>query len=717
MANERLDHVKHYLQNSCSVIPLKPASKEPVRGYKWTTQQVCHEEIEQYFTTVNNIGIALGERSGGLVDIDFDSLYAAAIGRKLFAHLPGFGRKSSPLSHKVAICSNPGNTKQFKLSDKEANILSITPEEKNVILEVRGNGAYTMFPPSMHPTGEHISWHNGFPDNIPKMTWEELVQKAGLCAFLAIVLRMYPKTAGARDAICMALAGVLLRKGMDVDEVDDLIEYIAAEKGDEEASKRRKASSTKQKLDAGEEVTGLPALCELLGIDAMRDTLNKWLGGTSSPKEGESKVDELNKSFFVVGNEGGKCRVVAMESRYFEKGQVREVMTLQSFDDFRHRFMNQKIVIGTTSNGRPIFQQLGKYWLENQNRRQYDQIVFMPGQEAPPNMFNMWRGFAYKPKRGSWKRMQRHIWRVLAQRNRESFRYIVRWAAWAVQNPNAAAEVAIVFRGGKGTGKGTFCRWVKKLFGQHGLQVFSSQHISGRFNSHLRDCVLLFADEAVAPSDRDTESVLKGMLTEDVLPIEGKGRDIISTPNYLHVMMCSNEVWVVPASPDERRFAVFDVSDAVVGQTEWFSALNAEMESGGAEAMLHFLLQLDLQGWHPRNEIPANNALNDQRIRSLQGMDRLWFDWLCTGEAEGSYSSGTMRIQTKLFAKLARVSDMAAAKYLKEMDCRHNRNIRPTHWITPTLTEARGIWDEKRFKMEWNDIDKWIAQEDEELPF
>ena len=717
MTNERLEYAMHYIGLGWSPIPLKPMTKNPLSGFKWSTQHVGLQDVKTYFSPPNNIGIALGERSGGLVDIDFDSPYAATIGRKMFANLPGFGRKSSPLSHKVAMCPNPGKTQQFKLTAKEAEVLGNTPGEKDVVVELRGNGSYTMFPPSMHPDIEQILWHHALPDIMPSMRWEELQQLVGLCAFLAVILRMYPESAGARDAICLALAGTLLRKGMEVDEVDDWIEYIAEQKGDEEAQKRRKAEGSKKKLDAKEEVTGLPALCELLGISEMKDALQKWLG--SSPDSGgdDDKVEELNSQFFVVGSEGSKCRVVSFEDRFFEKGQTRKVMTLQSFEDFRNRLRNQKVQIGTSANGTPQTKRLGDYWLDHPNRRQFDQIVFFPGGQVPPNHFNLWRGFSCEPKKGSWRRMQRHIWRVLAQRDRASFRYIIRWAAWAVQNPGEPAEVALVFRGGKGTGKGTFCRWVKNLFGQHGLQIFSSRHISGRFNSHLRDCVLLYADEAIAPNDRDSESTLKGMLTEPSIPIEGKGRDVVTSPNHLHVMMSSNEGWVVPASPDERRFAAFDVSDEMVRDKGWFSQLHTEMDNGGAEAMLYFLENLDLKDWHPRDNIPANNALNDQRIKSLQGMDKLWFDWLWSGEVEGVASGKTFRIQTKVFAKLTGGTQTAAGIYLKEMECQHNRNVRPTHWATPTLAEARRLWDKKRFKVEWNDIEEWMVQEALETPF
>lgn len=694
-----------------AVIPLETHGKKPHKGYEWKEQNLALENLQNVPSTCN-VGVVLGERSNGLVDLDFDILEAGIIANKIFSHLPGFGRKSAPYGHKIVRCA-VGKTHQFGLTKDQAKLIGLHEDEKTMVLELRSNGAYTMFPGSTHPSGELVSWNDGFPENIPEMEFNELYRLVGICAFLAVILRMYPKEQGTRDTICLALAGTLLRADIAPEVVDDLIVFIAEQKGDNEAQDRRKAYSTKEKLDAGEEVTGLPVLCELLGITELKPLLSKWLYGSSLlpiPAETEKVIAELNERFFVVENDGGKCRVAFFSKQPLDKDQTRDVLTQQTFEDFKKRFMNRTVVIDIDEKGNPKCMQLGRYWLEHPDRRQYEQIEFMPGMEAPPHIFNLWKGFAYQAKKGSWSRMLRHIWRVLARRNKQAFRYIIFWAAWSVQNMREPAEVALVFRGGKGTGKGTFCRWLKKLFGQHGMQIFSSKLISGQFNTHLRDCVLLFADEAITPNNKEAENILKGILTEPTIPIEGKGKDVIQVPNHLHIVMASNADWIVPASADERRFAVFDVSDEVSRDKNWFGPLIDEMENGGAEAMLYFLQNLDIGDWHPRDSIPANRELNDQRIHSLHGFDDVWFNWLYSGETTvGNSEEVRIRIATADFADTVHKANLkAAGDYLKAMGCKHDRNTRPTTWIVPPLPEARQIWDTKRFAVDWDQSEHWL---------
>ena len=91
------------------------------------------------------------------------------------------------------------------------------------------------------------------------------------------------------------------------------------------------------------------------------------------------------------------------------------------------------------------------------------------------------------------------------------------------------------------------------LWGRHFLHISSAKHLVGQFNAHLRDCCFLFADEAFFAGDRSHESVLKTLVTEDMIIVEGKGVDAEPSPNYVHLMMASNSDWVVPSGPDERR--------------------------------------------------------------------------------------------------------------------------------------------------------------------
>ncbi|MCF3592891.1 DUF5906 domain-containing protein [Rhodobacteraceae bacterium LMO-12] len=420
---------------------------------------------------------------------------------------------------------------------------------------------------------------------------------------------------------------------------------------------------------------------------------------------------ELNDQFTVLENEGGKCRILEfVEIPTGLKGKTRSVVTLQSFEDFRNRFLNRSVVVGRDKDGNDVKMALGKWWLQNAARRQFHSLTFRPrdGEEVgtgATRQLNLWQGFTVPPVPGDWSLMRAHIRDVLASGDEASDSYIIRWMAWTLQNPDEPAEVALTFRGEPGTGKGVFGRTMAQLFGQHGLHTGGSEMITGRFNKHFRDCCLLFADEVVWDGDRKAEAKVKTFLTEPTLMIEGKGVDAVTWPNMLHVIISSNSEWVVPAGPFERRYAVFDVAATQRQRRGYFAPLFAELESGGLAAMLHDLLAMDLGRWHPREDVPKTDALNDQKSRGLDPIHSEVLDMLHEGAlpfdmaADTRGSDACPFVATNDFKEhvLRRtrvaVTSVAVSKVLKKIGAKKNRKSRPSGYVLPILGEARASWN------------------------
>ena len=182
---------------------------------------------------------------------------------------------------------------------------------------------------------------------------------------------------------------------------------------------------------------------------------------------------------------------------------------------------------------------LGHWWTSHTRRRTYKGLTFRPDMQAEVvnDRLNLWRGWGVAPIKGDYSLMQRHILEVLAADNDEASTYIMNWLAWAVQHPAEQAEVALVLKGGRGTGKGTLGNAMMHIFGQHAVHVSSIKHLIGHFNMHLRDACFLFADEAYWPGDKSSEGALKRLITEPTLLIEPKFVDAMTVPNMLHVLM------------------------------------------------------------------------------------------------------------------------------------------------------------------------------------
>jgi hypothetical protein len=239
-----------------------------------------------------------------------------------------------------------------------------------------------------------------------------------------------------------------------------------------------------------------------------------------------------------------------------------------------------------------------------------------------------------------------------------------------------------------------------RIFGQHGLQIFSANHLYGKHNKHLQDKLFLFSDEAFWAGDREAERTLKGMLTEKAILIEPKGVDGFPWPNRLSLFVAANEGWFIPASHDERRYAVNNISEHVKQQEDYFVPLWAEINGDGPAAMLYDLQRMDLKSWHPRKDIPRTTALIEQKMESLNGLDQWWINLLNTAELPRPEEKNPRMVRSARLYEDAKgyslknkyITDTAFGLYLRKRGCEHHHNAAFRAWIFPPLRDARKRW-------------------------
>lgn len=404
----------------------------------------------------------------------------------------------------------------------------------------------------------------------------------------------------------------------------------------------------------------------------------------------------LNERHVAIGNYGGKFRI-AEEIRDKDQGLIR--LTFQTADDFRNRYANILVEVGIDDKtDLPKTVQAGHWWIKHRHRRTCDRVVFAPNREVP-GAYNLWRGFACDAVPGDCSLFLAHVRENICTGDESIYDYVLNWMARAVQMPGRQGETALVLRGGRGVGKGVFVKMFGALFGRHFIHVSDPKHLVGSFNAHLRDCVLLFGDEAFYAGDKKHESTLKALITEETIMIEAKGVDAMTEPNCVHLVLASNDDWVVPVGADERRFLVLDVGAAHMQDVVYFRAIAEQMKkSGGREALLHMLMNRDLSQFEVRT-VPKTAALMDQKLRSMNPLDEWLMGLLHEGKLpenpagipDVATSNGGMSLDKIIFMglfqharetvpSLRNVSDTKLGRHLKSWGCLNTQVWRVRGW-------------------------------------
>jgi len=337
------------------------------------------------------------------------------------------------------------------------------------------------------------------------------------------------------------------------------------------------------------------------------------------PPETLKKLHEMN-SKYAACLLSGKFRIskeVYNTTRGFHTVDFIEI------NSFRNFFANRHCMIYTAKGGMQKAK-LVDVWMNWEGRGSYESVIFDPTGKAGDETFNLFRGFAVQPQKGSWEKMKAHIYNVLCSGNEKYFWYLMAWMARIIQDPGGDRPgVAVVLRGGKGVGKGMFANAFGKLFGESYVPVSTAKGLTGDFNAHLAKALLVFADEAVWAGDKQAEGRLKAMITEYSIDFEPKGFDKIPMKNHINLIMASNEDWVVPATEDERRFFVLDLQRYDFMTHEYFEAIMEEMENGGYEAMMQELSELDYSTIKLR-QAPKTEGLVRQVEESLKPAMEFW---------------------------------------------------------------------------------------------
>ena len=271
-------------------------------------------------------------------------------------------------------------------------------------------------------------------------------------------------------------------------------------------------------------------------------------------------------------------------------------------------------------------------WLAHPDRRQYEGVVFAPNRDAS-GYYNLWQGFAVESKKGDCSLYLAHLKDNIANGDPVIYEYLLSWMAHMIQRPDRRIGVSLVLRGKQGTGKGVMVTQLGKLLGKHFVHISQQKHFTGNFNAHFKDALLVFADEVWWAGAKDSEGPLKALVTEDVLGIELKGKDLLPVKNHVHLIIASNHDRVVPAGPEERRFCVLDVGEAHMQDGAYFQAIVEQMDRGGSEALLYLLEHYDLTGKDLRN-FPQTDALLENKLLNMTSVQKFWMDRLVQGRLD-----------------------------------------------------------------------------------
>lgn len=280
-------------------MPVQPRDKRPfdfaARRLRdgWAKLRVAEAEIDVLFPPEANVGVLLGEPSGGLLDVDKDCDEV----RRAAPHLlPATGmvggRASAPDSHSFFVVRDPPATASEKFRDP-----LVAGAGANLLLELRSTGAQTLVAPSTygaepdrgHPEAERFVWSKR--DEPAAVDVVVLRTAVAAVAAAALLGRYWPRSS--RHDAALALAGGLRRAGWLEESAVRFVEAVCAAAGDDEVSNRVGCVRDTFAKGDDEKLSGWPSLAKLFGSggDAIVNAVTGWLKVPAATRQVKRATD------------------------------------------------------------------------------------------------------------------------------------------------------------------------------------------------------------------------------------------------------------------------------------------------------------------------------------------------------------------------------------------------------------------------------------------
>jgi hypothetical protein len=573
-------------------LAMKPHSKVPIA--KGWTKPVPQNALEATLARgEHNLGLLLGAEGGCLMDVDIDADDALAIAAAVLPPTVTYGRPSRPVSHYTYRTTEAVGGAQFE------------DAAGKMIIEVRGTGQLVLVPPSVHPSGEAVSFTMSPPPLPSRCDAALLRQHAALVAGVTLLVRAWRQ--GSRHHLALAVAGALLRAGVSGERVAWLVQAAAMFAHDDEWAERLVAvRTTAERIERGDPATGLPTLGELIGADTAARVI-KWLGATGTDDAAqacESDGTDLDERYAyvrgsnIVWDERLRARVPVSSVRH-EHGPA------------------------------------GHMWMNSATKRTVDRVEFAPGAEPAPNVINTFKGLALKADGlKSCPCILAHI-ELLADGEQGLSEWLLRWLAYPLQHLGAKMQTAVLIRGKQGGGKSVLGDIMLAIYGNaptgYGA-VIGQADLESKFNDWMSDILFVVGEEVVSRQGRgEHKNPLKHLVTGKRVRINPKNLPAREEANHANFLFLSNELTPLPLEADDRRFTV--IAAPAQQPKDYYDALYRELREGGVAGFLGFLMALDLGDFGVATP-PHHTAEKERVIEGSLSPDELFLRAWHSGAAQ-----------------------------------------------------------------------------------
>lgn len=263
-------------------------------------------------------------------------------------------------------------------------------------------------------------------------------------------------------------------------------------------------------------------------------------------------------------------------------------------------------------------------WLKHPHAQRYDYVEFRPEDpsavlrtEAGGLALNMWTGWDPRPGDvAPYLELTEFLFREL----NEHAELPLKLLAYKAQNPGTKIPLAMVLVGPQGCGKSLWAECTRDAFNPYTAEVPAAA-LGTQFNGWTERTLLAVMNEASAELLERYAPTLRALISDKRTMLNEKFRTARQIDSYTQYIITSNDRGAGAFSSDDRRMIV--VSAPRKREPEFYRRVAEWKNSGGGKHLLHYLLNMDLDGWTPPQQAPLTAEKYMAYMESLTPVQRL----------------------------------------------------------------------------------------------
>jgi hypothetical protein len=265
----------------------------------------------------------------------------------------------------------------------------------------------------------------------------------------------------------------------------------------------------------------------------------------------KSVKERMEQSCFFLSKSSSYCIEEKGEYNVYNKNQFQARIAHHMFTSYAKGYQETRRIFGK--------------WEEDPEKRTFYKLDFIPDKkQCPDDVYNTFQGFAFSDYEDvdyqvipeAIQLFEKQI-SIIVNHEPKVKDYFIKYFADMFQNPMKIPGVALIMKSPEGWGKDLLTDLIGVLLGNN--LMFKTEdmgHIFGKFNSSIKNKMLIHLNELTAKDGFGNKDSLKGKITAETLSIEEKGKDAYDQQNYARWVAATNNLTPIEVNADSRRFVI-----------------------------------------------------------------------------------------------------------------------------------------------------------------